>query len=287
MEHIGKYFVPKGDPDDFGESVKFIHTKYPGYRIIIEPRYPFRDAQGNARGVQNPKTALTVTFKGRIFETNSALVVETLRSGRVPGYIGKMGPEKIQDIITSGRRGGFFEVDKVEEAILLRRKELEEQARAEIEDRMREEIIAAEKPAPQVFVEEDLPADDEVVIFGRDPEPIQENPYLEEERAAIEQAVQRPVAGQVPILECTNCGTLCQSKFCPECGSSLVPRAKRVWTCDDCGEEFDSGFKLGQHRDGCPAIARTIIVPEEGKPMMGPAGTDTITPRGDRFKGLL
>jgi rubrerythrin len=280
-EHVGTYYVPKGDPDDFGETIKFVHTKYPGYRVVIESRFPYRDAQGFARGVQNPATALTIKFQGRMLETNSARVIETLRSGQVPGYIGQLGPDRINEIIASGRRGGFFEVDKVEEEILLRRQELEETARTEIQARVQAEMAEKTEPKVEVFTEEDMPQEeDHVHVYADEPAP--------ERMTATETVAAAPeVAGQRPVLECPGCGTLCQSRFCPECGNSLVPRQKRVWTCEDCGGQFDSGFKLGQHRQACDAVAKTIVAPSESKPMMGAAGTDSIQPTGDRFKGLL
>jgi len=269
MEYTGNYFVPNGDADDFGESVRFVHTKYPEYRIIIESRFPYRDAQGFARGVQNPDTALTVCFKGRMLETNSARVIEALRT-QVKGYIGKKGPMEIQNLIAAGRQGGFFEVDKVEEAIDLRKEQLEKQARAQVLAELQKEREAEMQDEVSEVVVQPTPEEIEEIVYAQPVGPVTERPAI---------------VGEAPVLECPNCGSLCKGKFCAECGYSLIPRAKRQWDCEGCGESFDSGFKLGNHKANCLALNRAIKPMVDSQPMTTGGGTENVGAR--KLQGLL
>ncbi len=260
MEYRGKYIVPDNHPDNFGEVVKFVHVKYPEWRLVLEPQIPFRDNVGNARGTQNPETALTVVFERRSFVTNSRRVIEGIRSIR--DYRGTRTPAWINSVIDDGKTTGCIEVDKVAEAMLKKKAEIERRLRAELEAEM--ELA---KAVPEV--QED-PTEVKV-----SPEPVAEEPMPEIVVPQEEQKV------------CTNCGTVGTGNFCSECGTPIAGRLidlpekpKRTWACPYCGEEFASGFEAGEHKKTCPYKKEMEVDLSGGdQKMIRGAGAGNIGPR--------
>jgi len=257
MDYIGKYFVREGDPDDFGETIKFVHVKYPEWRCTVEPRIEYRDAVGNVRGLSNMQTAMALVFAGRLFTTNSRRVIEYLRGHS--DYRGVKSPMWINQVVDNKEIGGCVEVDKIEEAMLSKR--------AEVERRIRQELL--------------------------------------EERSAMTAevpATPAPVGGPVPHQVCDNCGMIGAGNFCSQCGQPFTQEAptpvveegrpKRTWACKYCGEEFASGFELGDHKKNCPfrEVAQEetqLVLPPVGPTMRRASGTDNVGRMGTPDSGLL
>lgn len=234
-EHYGQLILEDDHPDNYGEIVTFFHAKYPEWRVIIEGRMPFRDNMGNARGTMNPDSALTITFRGKVFRTNSTRVIKTLRDART--YSGPKGPQDLQALVNA-KDGGLFELDPIEEEIYRRKLAIEAQVREEIRAKYDQE--AREKRQE--------PSKSESM----------------EELARQQAEVPKRPAG----IDCPNCGTIGTSRFCAECGERLVKpetvetKPKRTWDCKHCGESFNSGFALGKHLECCPGIEAAVKVPE-------------------------
>lgn len=256
MEHRGKFILPDNHPDNFGEVVKFVHVKYPEWRLVLEPQIPFRDNVGNARGTQNAETALTVVFDRRSFVTNSRRIIEGIRSIRE--YRGTRTPNWINSVIDDGKTTGCVEVDRVAEAMTKKRAEIERRLRAELEAEMElakavpkvqkdPTAIEVETPAPVVVPEIVIPQEDQKV--------------------------------------CTNCGTVGTGNFCAECGTPISGRLidmpekpKRTWACPYCGEEFASGFEVGEHKKVCQYRKQFEVDLPQGQQMIKGAGAGNIGP---------
>lgn len=267
MEHRAKFIVPDNHPDYFGETVKFVHVKYPEWRLVLEPSIPYRDNVGNARGVQNSETALTVVFEKRSFITNSRRVIESIRSIR--DYRGTRTPAWINSVLEDGKTTGCVEVDKVAEAMLHKRAEIERRLKVELEAEM--ELA---KAVPEVQV------DPTAIVVPETPEPMPEIVISQEDQKV-----------------CANCGTVGTGNFCPECGNPISGRLidmpekpKRTWACPFCGEEFGSGFELGDHKKTCAYRKQVEVDLSSGdQPMIRGAGTDNIGSRNPQSppEGLL
>lgn len=265
MEYRGKYIVPDNHPDNFGEVVKFVHVKYPEWRLILEPAIPIRDNVGNVRGVHNIETALTVVFDHRSFMTNSRRVIEGIRGIRE--YRGTRTPAWINSVIDDGKTTGCVEVDKVAEAMIKKR--------AEIERRLRQELEAEMEMAK--VVKEEIP-----VV---EPEPMRSEPMPE------------IVVPQPDQKVCTNCGTVGTGNFCSECGTpiagsliDLPEKPKRTWACPYCGEEFASGFEAGDHKKNCKYRKEFEVEFPQEQTMIKAAGAGNVGPRNpqsDPNEGLL
>lgn len=278
MEHIGKLILPEGHSDISEEGVvKFVHVKYPEWLLILESRVPYRDAQGNARGTQNPDTALSVRFRNRTFDTNSKRIIESIRSLRE--YRGKRSPAWINSVVDDNKVTGCVEVDKVEEMMVLRKAEIERRVREEIRQQM-------EQPKQAPVVEQELPDDSEFVVDMRDSVP-------------PEAKVVTP--DQIENL-CQNCGSVGTGRFCSMCGmpyagetpivSNQPEKAKRTWTCKYCGEVFGSGFEAGAHKKLCPVRKQVEVdLPGTGPEMaQGGASTTSVgmrNPMSPPDQGLL
>lgn len=291
MEYIGKCILPDGHEHNAGETIKFIHVKYPEWRLTIESRVPYRDNVGNTRGVTNMETALAINFRNRMFVTNHSRIIEGIRSA--PDYRGLRSPLWINQVIDDQKHTGCVEVDKVEEEVLSKRADLENQIKEEILARQ-----AAEKAAKGGTTQQP-----EIIVPSEETGLLCENCGLISTGKFCSECGTPLVQEQAPAPKeqvCPDCGALAPRSFCPECGQSTEVwkggRKPRTWDCKYCGEQFQSGFELGDHKKVCPknpeVIKQTQVVIPPKQQMITGAGTGNIGPRnpvdaGDALTGLL